>query len=285
MKNKQTKRIVGGVALVVMLAFLFMGRNTSVTKKTTPENALLAIVQNDQKAFETFVALGGDVHAALPLVDGKSYSVIEGIVQFDRTNFLKHLADQKKLTVKQDPTKSYDAVSIAVNRNNPDTLKLLVAQKPNLTRSYGTNGWNLIHMASHDCSNRTVGILHENGLTWDAKAKDGANALTLAAEKDCLPVLSYWKDKGADFKAKDGNGKVPLNILKTKKDVATTAFTKALVTSIGRSPASIADEFVPNFYNKRKFPKLRLANKADMLEPEDRPDEAYETADYSEFAD
>jgi hypothetical protein len=42
---------------------------------------------------------------------------------------------------------------------------------------------------------------------------------------------------------------------------------------------------LPDFYKARKFPKDRAADKSGIIEPEDRPEDAMETAEYSEFAD
>ena len=68
-----------------------------------------------------------------------------------------------------------------------------------------------------NCSHKITTILHEKGhLRWDQKAKDGSTPMTLAAESECLPMLSYWKAQKADFNAKDGRGLSALSILRKK---------------------------------------------------------------------
>ena len=142
-------------------------------------------------------------------------------------------------------------------------------------------------MASSECSHKVIPVLHKSGMNWNTKAKDGSTALTVAAESGCLQALSYWKENGADFKAKDGRGMTALSIMSKHKDAALMAFaesfmpkrTIASVTTVAAAPAE------PNFYNKRVIPKDQLASRADLIEPEDRPDEANETAEYSEFSD
>jgi hypothetical protein len=51
-----------------------------------------------------------------------------------------------------------------------------------------------------------------------------------------------------------------------------------------KAPAATA-KAVPDFYKRRKIPKDKMVDHAAMLEPEDRPLEAVETAAHSEFAD
>src|SRR5690606_5930880 len=128
----------------------------------------------------------------------------------------------------------------------------------------GKNGWTLLHLASAACSHKLTPFLHEKGkLNWDLKSKEGSTPLTLAAENDCLPMLSYWKEKGADFKLKDGRGLSALSILKKKKDAALVAFTESFMV---RKPSNVA-KAEPNFYKKRKIPKDQRIDYSMMIEP------------------
>src|SRR5690606_25195515 len=136
------------------------------------------------------------------------------------------------------------------------------------------------------CSHKLISMLHEDGkLNWDLRAKDGTTPLTLAATNDCLPVLSYWKEKGADFKAKDGKGMTALSILQKKKDAALAAFAESFIERKIATVTIVKPAPVPDFYKKRKIPKEQIIDHAAMLEPEDRPLEATETAEFTEFAD
>jgi hypothetical protein len=251
------------------------------------DDALLALIKNDLAAFDRFVAAGGDVHGVLPAIDGKTYTVAEGLSYFERTEFARNLVARKISFVKQDPAAPYDIMTLAVRKNNPDHLKVLAAAGPDFALPYGTNGWTLLHMASAWCSHAIVGELTVRGkLSWNSRAKDGATPLTLAAEHECLPLLAHWKEHGADFRDRDGRGKRALAILRSKRGAALAAFAQSFEERKVSSVAVVkAEAAVPDFYKKRKIPKEQVVDHAAMLEPEDRPLEATETAEYSEFAD
>ena len=287
MNNKRA--IISAASLLGIIAvstFWLLTHPKNVENRNLVDEALLALIKNDQNAFENFIEAGGKVHDNLPEIDGKVYTVAQGVAYFERTKFAEYLNQGKQNYVSQDQSAPYDIMTISIKKNNPDLLKQLTKENPKFEIAYGKNGWTLLHMASAWCSHKLTSILHEEGkLNWDMKAKDGTTPLTLAALNDCLPMLSYWKEKGADFKAKDGKGQTALSILKTKKDAALAAFAEsfeerkiATVTVVKKLP-------VPDFYKKRKIPKEQIVDHAAMLEPEDRPLEATETAEYSEFAD
>jgi ankyrin repeat protein len=244
-----------------------------------PDEALLAIVKNDQMAFESFLARGGKLSMPLPTIDGKDHNVIEGIVEFERVSFLDHLHKKKK-----NPDINSNILAMSIRRNNDDLLKVLVSFEPELAKATTDKGLSLLHIASAECADKTINVLHKMGLNWDLQSKDGSTPLTIAAQKNCLPALSYWKEHGADFKAKDGRGLSPLGILLQKKEPALLAFAQSFVQ---KSPASIgggpAGEV--NFYKKRIDPKDRFVTESDLIEPTLRPIDASETADYSEFSD
>lgn len=270
------------------LGFQFRNYNWVGQKKTmTTDDALLALIKHDMKAFQHYVSSGGNVHDFLPEIDGRKYTVAEGVAYFDRADFAAFLQEYKVKFVEQKKGAEYDILSLAIPRNNPEFFKVVVKEKPSFDHTYGEKNWSLLHMASAACAAKVVPYLHQDGkLSWNTKAKDGSTPLTLAAEHDCLPVLSYWKDHGADFKAKDGRGMSALSILGKKTDAALAAFADSFVT---RKPASVVKVIVapsqPNFYRKRVIPKEQKVDQSTLIEPEDRPLEATETAEYSEFAD
>lgn len=256
-------------------------------QRNLTDEALLALIKNDQKGFESFIKAGGNLHDTLPKIDGETYTVAQGLSYFERTAFARHVHEQKIAYVKQDEGAAFDIMTLSIKKNNPELLNQLVLENPKFDLGYGKNGWTLLHMASAQCSHKLAAILHEKGkLNWNLKAKDGSTPLTLAAEHDCLPMLSYWKDQKADFKAKDGRGLTALNILKKKKDAALLAFAESFeerkVASVVKVVQAAAE---PDFYKKRKIPKDQIVDHAAMIEPEDRPLEATETSELSEFAD
>jgi hypothetical protein len=178
---------------------------------------------------------------------------------------------------------SFSVMSEAMSSNNPEVLKAIAAHDPDFKTKYGEGEWSLLHIASYQCSPEMVKALHKNGkLNWDLKAKDGTTPLTIAAEKNCLPVLQYWKDQKAGFTKADGRGKSALSILKKNDDDAALA---TFVTGLeGRKPASKQVAEV-TFYRKRSFPSGPVADKRPIADPNVRPEEVPETAEFSEFAD
>lgn len=287
MNNKRA--IVSAACLlgVVAVSSIWLLKNPKFASgRNLTDEALLALIKNDQSAFENFIKAGGDLHDDLPKIDGETYTVAEGIAYFERSAFGGHLHMKKIPYVKQDENKQFDIMTLSISKNNPELLKQLAMENPKFSMQYGKNGWTLLHLAAAKCASKLTPILHEKGkLNWDQKAKDGSTPLTLAAEHDCLPMLSYWKEMGADFKAKDGRGKTALNILRGKKDAALVAFAESFDPARTIASVTIVKPAEPDFYKKRKIPKDQIVDHAAMIEPEDRPLEATETAEMSEFAD
>ncbi|MCM2350874.1 MAG: ankyrin repeat domain-containing protein [Bacteriovoracaceae bacterium] len=283
MNNKQAVVSAVSLLMIVTVSTVWLLNNPKTTEaRNLSDEALLALIKNDQKAFEGFIKAGGKIHDALPVIDGSIYTIAEGMAYFERSEFMKYVHSQKIPFVKQLKGKDTDIMTIAISKNNPDLLKQLVMEKPDFKFTYGKKEWSLLHLASAACSHKLTSILHQQGkLNWDLKAKDGSTPLTLAAENDCLPMLSYWKEQNADFKQKDGRGLTALAILKKKKDAALVAFAESFEA---RSVAS-APKPIPDFYKKRKIPKDQIIDYSALIEPEDRPLEATETAEFSEFAD
>lgn len=252
------------------------------------DEALLALIKNDQSAFESFIKKGGSLDSQLPAIDGMSFTVAEGLAYFERVEFVRYLQKQKIPFFKQSHDGSPDMLSMAVEKNNPELFKLILNEKPDLTETYGENGASLLHLASSRCSHGLTDLLHKSGkFDVHQKQKDGTSAMTQAAAGNCLPMLSYWKEKKEDFTKKDGKGKNALSVLKQNKDAAAAAFVASFEPS--RMPASVtaaaAKPVVPNFYNKRKTPKEELVDYSALVEPEIRPLDAVDTAEFSEFAD
>lgn len=284
------KRVVASAACLVgvlaVSSIWVLNNSKFSSNRNLTDEALLALIKNDQNAFEHFIKAGGNLHDDLPKIDGETYTVAEGIAYFERTSFGAHLHANKISYVKQAESKPFDIMTLSISKNNPDLLKQLALENPKFAMAYGKNGWNLMHLAAAKCAHKLTPVLHEKGkLNWDMKAKDGSTPLTLAAESECLPMLSYWKEMGADFKAKDGRGRTALNILKSKTDAALMAFAQSFEPARTIASVTIVKPAEPDFYKKRKIPKDQIVDHAAMIEPEDRPLEATETAENSEFAD
>jgi Ankyrin repeats (3 copies) len=267
----------------------FMKSPPEKVAHTSADEALLALIKNDLPTFEKFLKAGGKIHNPLPLIDGKTYTIAQGVAYFERTSFAEKLRINSVRYIQQDGTKEMDIMTLAVKKDNLELMNELVKSQPDFSLVY-QNGWTLLHMAAAWCSSKVAPVLQDKGfLRWDTMSSDGATPLTLAAENNCLPLLSAWKQQGADFKMKDAKGRSALSLLKSKQDPALRAFADSFEP---RMPASLSEKTpvatakaVPDFYKRRKIPKDKMVDHAAMLEPEDRPLEAVETAAHSEFAD
>ncbi len=274
------------VGVLSVGSFWHLSKTTTATN-TSSDGALLALIKNDQAGFEAWVKNGGDLSAFLPVIDGKTMTVAEGLAYFERAEFIKYLQANKIKFIKQTRDGKDDIMVFAVMKNNPDLFALLMKENPDLMATYGKNGYSLLHLAATNCSHKLNALLHtEKKLNYDLRAKDGSIPMNLAAAGDCLPMLSYWKENGADFKKKDGRGMNAMSILRTKKDSAMLAFLQSFDlnrNAATRAPASVEPEI--NFYKKRVVPKDQQVDYSALIEPEDRPMDATETAEASEFAD
>lgn len=279
------RRIVVSIVALAALSggsFWYFSKPQQTVSRNLSDEALLALIKNDQKAFDSVLEAGVNIHEKLPLIDGKIYTIAQGTAHFERVGFMKSLSMKKISYLKQSASDDFDIMTLAVHKNNPEILSQLALEKPDFKLSYGKKGWSLLHLASSICAHKLTPVLHTEGkLDWSLKAKDGSTPLTLAAQSDCLPMLSYWKEQGADFNQKDGRGLTALSILRTKKDAALLAFAESFMP---RRSASVVVAEV-NFYKKRKIPKEQRIDHAAMIEPDDRPLEATETAESSEFSD
>jgi hypothetical protein len=246
------------------------------------DEAFLALIKNDQASFERIVNAGGDLHSKLPVIDGKTLTVAQGLSYFERPGFMRFLQASNKAFVKQDGSAEFDIMTLAVPKNNPELFALLLKEKPALAEAYGSKGYTLLHLASAACAHKLVPLLHQGSLSWNTKAKDGSTPLTLAAQSECLPALGYWKDQKADFNLKDGRGNSAMSLLRKNKDAAILAFVQSF--EVQRTIASVGPTEM-SLYRKRVQPKVKLIDDSTLLEPEARPVEANETAEYSEFSD
>ncbi len=255
-----TTFLIGFLSLVT----LWFIKNPKLTRTELSDRALLAIVKNDLNEFSDFLKLGGSVHQDLPLFNGKKYTVAEGIAHFERVAFLRMLRENNISYLKQDKNKTQDILTIAIEKNNPELLNEISLSQPRYDLTYGKKGWSILHMASSCCAHKLTAIIHEKSLLrWDEKSQDGKTPLSIAHDKDCLPMINYWKTQGAEV------------VSETKKEKSKRISSR----TNGAAPT------VPDFYKKRKVPKDQIVDHTAMLEPGDRPLEALETSKYSEFAD
>lgn len=281
------KRFVFGIGVTAVMTLFslpwLMSFEKSSEKKRDSDHALLAIVKDDLEGFKAFIEAGGTLDQTVE-IGGRKVKVADLIINYERIHFLR-LVTQKNIAGFSD-----DDWKLAIEKNNPEVFEALRLARPDARPAqlrFGKEGWNLLHIAAANCSDKLLGPLEALGLTWKDKAKDGRTPLTLSAQKDCLQVMSYWRSKSADFKALDGSGMSALKILRKKKDAALSAFRDSIEGKrfLAYSDGTILAGKAPNFYKKRVVPKDNLFDRAHLLEPGERPEEANETAEYSEFSD
>jgi hypothetical protein len=275
-----SKKIGGCFIGIVVITLWFQYNSKTFTSTSLSDQVLLALIKNDLVFFEQFIEDEGDIHENLPAVDGQVLSIAEGISYYGRTDFARALHRRKIRFATE------GVLKIAIKKNNPDLFKELMTENIDPMKRYGSEGWTLLHMASAWCSDKVSQIIFTSStFNQDAKAADGSTPLTLAADKKCLSILAFYKTKGFNFKSKDAAGRSALSILLSKKDHSLSNFLssvngkKILVAKVAQGHGEV------NFYKKRKVPKDQIVDYASILEPEDRPLESSDTAEYSEFAD
>ncbi len=254
-------------------------------KETSSDLALLSIIKNDQNSFEKFILSGGSLNQTVNI--GKNTVTLGSLlVDYERVDFLKLLSSLKSeeyIFLRDDKI-----WMSAVSKDNQDLLKIMLTLSPKQyikKKKFGPKNRSLLHLASLDCSHKILNLLEQEGLNWSEQDNSGASALTMAAEMNCIESLNHWKLKKANFIQNDKRGLSALEILKKKKEAVFATFSNSL-TPPARNIAVLAkSERAHSFYKKRHFPKDRLTERTSFLEPEVRPIDANDTADYSEFSD
>jgi hypothetical protein len=304
--KKQKVLAVSCLVFCLTTATIWEFSKTKPRELTLDEKGAQAILNNDLVAFKSFIKAGGkpENHFKFQASDSSSepvgvkafkkdqiaWTIAEALVAYERVEFIEYLQQQKISFVKQSSDGKRDIVSLAVESNNPQVFKAILKENPDLTKKYGEEKKNLLHIASKSCSANLADLLHNSGkFSAQDKQKDGATALTIAASSDCVPMITFWQGKNEDFAAKDGKGKSAIQILKENKSEIAAEIAKSIKASEAiRKPASVTVKLspkVPDFYKLRKYPKDVLADPSLLVDPEIRPLDSDSTAEYTEFAD
>lgn len=272
---------------VILAAAVFIGLSFTLwfkqpSKNLNSDEALLSLVKNDLKAFKNYMSKGGSIHDPLPLIDGQKLTIAEGIVYFERSDFLKFV-HSKKMKIS---TPDSRIVSIAVEKSNSEIFEMILNEDPAALQLNDKKS-SLIHMASENCSDKIVKLLHKKtNVSWHTEDVNGRTPLTIASEKECLSIIKYWKENKAHFASKDGRGVSAMDVLKKKKGPEINKLIDSLEKSVPANSQKVAAApKVVNFYKKRVIPKDQIINRSSLIEPEARPMEDVETAEHSEFAD
>ncbi len=255
------------------------------TKSPAPalDDVFLAIVKNDAQSFAAYMDHGGALDNKI-MIDGTVRTIGELVVKYERKDFLKKIS-QRKIPFKIDES----MWEMAISKNNPELFKLLMdldEESQQSLKKLDHQGRNYLHHAGLHCSNKLISLLQKHGMKWNDKDDKGATPLTLAAENECLKILSSWKTQGVNLHEKDGRGLSAVSILEMKNDPSFLIFSKEAAPQAKKAPIVVAAlSTPPQFYKKRHIPKDNLADRAHLIGPNERPDEANETSQYSEFSD
>ncbi len=286
--------IVSASLIVVSMGIFFILKKqpSEMTKKSVkpnPQDVLEAIVKNDQNTFESFLRQGGQWDSIIES-EGRNFKVFDLLVEYQRIHYLS-----SPLINKNNLNERSDIWFELVEKNKPELLTSLqaVLGKSDLTaKRLEDSSRGLLHHASATCASKLIPLLEEAGLSWSDKDSSGSTPLTLAAQGGCLDALVYWKEKGANFNAKNGQGKSAISILSASKDSALAAFVRSFGPKLSAGQlaappvASGKTSKVPNFYKKRVYPGQDADEQSvDLSNSQDRPDEAYETSSKTEFSD
>lgn len=304
--KKQKVLAVSCLVFCLTTATIWEFSQTKPHELTLDQKGAEAILKNDLVAFKSFIKAGGKPENIFKPQHGASgnestgvnafkkdqiaWTIAEALVAYERVEFIEYLQQEKIPFMKQSNDGKADIVSLAVESNNPQVFQAIMKEKPDLSKTYGEEKKNLLHIASSSCSANLADILHNSGkFSAQDKQKDGSTVLTVAAASDCVPMITFWQGKNEDFSAKDGKGKSAIQILKANKSEAAAEIAKSIESSqANRKPASVTVKLspkVPDFYKLRKYPKDVLADPALLVDPEIRPLDSDSTAEYTEFAD
>ncbi len=134
--------------------------------KSSVDDALLSLIKNDLNKFKEYLAAGGDLHANLPQIDGRTITVAQGMAYFGRSNFIEYLQSEKKSFLFQNPEE--DLLTIAIEKNDLKLLSLLLKENPDMGFRYGTKRMTLLHLATEQCSPKISEALVNTGkFKWD----------------------------------------------------------------------------------------------------------------------
>lgn len=264
----------------------YLVKNVQQVNKPKIDDVFLSLVKNDLNSFKEYVINGGSIYADLPLIDGKQMTIAEGIAYYDRLEFANFLRELNIPFIKQNA--NGDFVTIAFEKNNSKMLELILNQNIDYEFKYGDKSMSILHLASIGCQDQVVKkLVKDKKVDITQLTNDGETALTLAAQNECLKVLGFWKENGADFKAKNKNGTSALDIIKKKKGAEMEAFSESFEKRAPASTVTVAavDNKRASFYKKREVPKEVQIDYSAIVEPKARPDEANDTAAFSEFSD
>lgn len=279
------------------------GKKPLATEGTTSPKVKVvfeAIKNNKVEVFEEYLSNGGKLDEVVYLENNQQVTVAEAIVQYERTDFIqKVVAHNKKVTkaewqatVKEgniSQTSLGLLVGAVAKMGQPQVKKEfldLVKEDAQVLAATKSVASEVLPEVVQTCDENEISFLGDLGADPLQKNTDGSSALVKASESKCFKAISYWKkDQNVDFDKKNEEGVTAFDVLAKFKDPELQSFTDTLQEDGVREIASLKAK--PSnrvsFYKKRSAPSI--IDPEALVEPELRPDEATETAEFSEFSD
>lgn len=282
---------------------------------TTAEVRLVyeAIKENKIAPFIAYLEEGGDL-ATTVRVDGKEITLADAVVKHERLEFIHQAAtvvprthqyhhDSKDIAINGKTAKLTEvAASVIAQSTNPlvpiiasvskmakpsfkkDVINLSKGS-PQILSAAEIAATEILPQAVETCDQDQIRFLGDLGANPMVINTDGKNALGAAGKTKCFKALSYWKkEQNIDFDKKNEEGISGFDVLSKFKDPELQSFTDQLQDQEVREIASLKPKAPRvSFYKKRVT--SGIIDPEALVEPELRPDEATETAEFSEFSD
>ena len=272
--NKKIQLLSLFLSLTFLSLLLFQPLLIDGYHEEMSDQAFLAFVKNDQKSFEDFLNRGGKLETYVIMPQRKK-SLAQLLVEYERVDLI-NLAAKRQKVFQPDEQEMQSIWETTVTKNNTDlyqAIRRLNSKEKIKNRRVGKEHRTLLQYASSKCSFNLIKNLESEGLSWDEKDKTGATSLTIATTNNCRQALSYWRNRGA------------MESIKTNKNLILSEITKSIQKTDAptKQVLQVASK-APDFYKKRVIPKESY-NRLELVEPDERPRESIQTAEYSEFSD
>lgn len=286
-------------------------KSKSGKKKTTASAQEIrtvyeAIKDNNIAPFVSYLEEGGSLNEVVE-VDGKSMTLAQVVVHHERLEFVQKAAS---ITFDQTPNHNHEISQnpksfLSENKNGSSSplvpllqvtaqfakpgfkAKVLGLSKndPDVMKTMKGAASEVLPEVVETCDQEQISFLGDLGANPMAKNNAGKNALNSAGKSKCLKAISYWKkDQKIDFDQKNGEGISGFDVLAKFKDPELQSFTDKLQNETVREISSLKSKVKRVSFYKKRIPSAIIDPEA-LVEPELRPDEATETAEFSEFSD
>lgn len=279
-----------------------------------------AIKENNIEIFESYLEEGGSLNEVIE-VNGSQMTLAEAIVHHERLEFIQKAASinvaqashtnhefhQTPKNLSGDGHKDHLSESESASLSPGDSYSLLVPllqvvarsakpefkkavlgllkTNPELVRPLKGAASEVLPEVVATCDQEQISFLGDLGADPLVKNNEGRNGIDAAGKTKCFKAISYWKkDQKIDFDKKNEEGISGFDVLAKFKDPELQSFTDKLQGETIREISSLKPKVKRVSFYKKRVPSAIIDPEA-LVEPELRPDEATETAEFSEFSD